>query len=447
MARKRQIKPDFWTSDQIMDLDPITALIFIGIKNFSDDGGIHEYSPKKIKIDVAPNWDSITKAKILQCLEELEQNKLIKSYIIDDKKYFKIIDWYEDQQIDRPTYKLPDETGKISLQKKIKTKEQLNSDMRNFADSSRYRKDLKSFLIQRDGNECFYCGCKTITLTVDHVFPRDSQKNNPDEDNVENLVLACRSCNARKANRIIFTKEEWQKVKQDRRKGRRLFGDRLATVATGENLSKFGANVKPNKNNTQLKIKADSGKTKDKSEFTDKLLNSRRHVDDNPPTVALNNNSNIDINNNIIYNAHKSPTAALNNKNVKKVSSFKKKYKNSNYHEIPIDIHAAFDYLYNFYPCKRDRKKGVIAFANINPNDKLLRKMVSAIKSQKHEALLKEQAGQIVLWPYISNWLNDERWKDEVDRSTPKPLKSKSTSSKFADNVANAYQSSTTGGA
>ena len=30
MARKRMIDPRFWTDDKIMDLDPLTRLLFIG---------------------------------------------------------------------------------------------------------------------------------------------------------------------------------------------------------------------------------------------------------------------------------------------------------------------------------------------------------------------------------------------------------------------------------
>ena len=51
-------------------------------------------------------------------------------------------------------------------------------------------------LVERDGQRCFYCGTEK-DLTVDHVKPLS--KGGSAE--LDNLRLACKSCNIRKSNK------------------------------------------------------------------------------------------------------------------------------------------------------------------------------------------------------------------------------------------------------
>ena len=57
----------------------------------------------------------------------------------------------------------------------------------------------RPLVIARDGETCQYCGCQPgrAQLTLDHVVPRAQGG----ESSWENLVAACRACNARKADR------------------------------------------------------------------------------------------------------------------------------------------------------------------------------------------------------------------------------------------------------
>lgn len=58
-------------------------------------------------------------------------------------------------------------------------------------------------VFKRDNHECVYCGsCKN--LTIDHVIPQSKGG----KDSWDNLVTACRSCNAEKAD---LTLEEYGK--------------------------------------------------------------------------------------------------------------------------------------------------------------------------------------------------------------------------------------------
>lgn len=54
MARIRTIKPEFWTDEKIVELDPWDRLLFIGLWNFCDDEGYFMCQPKKIKMQVFP---------------------------------------------------------------------------------------------------------------------------------------------------------------------------------------------------------------------------------------------------------------------------------------------------------------------------------------------------------------------------------------------------------
>lgn len=57
-------------------------------------------------------------------------------------------------------------------------------------------------VFERDGGVCVYCGSREFP-TLDHVIPRSRGGG----DGVENLALACRSCNSSKGAR---TPEEWR---------------------------------------------------------------------------------------------------------------------------------------------------------------------------------------------------------------------------------------------
>lgn len=52
-------------------------------------------------------------------------------------------------------------------------------------------------VLERDRHTCQYCGYKGDSLTLDHVLPRSRGG----QDNWNNLVAACVSCNINKGNR------------------------------------------------------------------------------------------------------------------------------------------------------------------------------------------------------------------------------------------------------
>ena len=100
MARIRTVKPEFWTSEQIMECSPITRLAFIGLWNFADDKGRMTASPKRIKAQLFPS-DDFTAADIHGMIRELARNGLIRLYVVDDIEYLVITGWHH-QVINRP---------------------------------------------------------------------------------------------------------------------------------------------------------------------------------------------------------------------------------------------------------------------------------------------------------------------------------------------------------
>jgi 5-methylcytosine-specific restriction endonuclease McrA len=55
----------------------------------------------------------------------------------------------------------------------------------------------KRNVMRRDGHMCQYCGAQGVPMTIDHIVPRSWGG----LDAWENLVCACRACNARKGDR------------------------------------------------------------------------------------------------------------------------------------------------------------------------------------------------------------------------------------------------------
>jgi len=63
--------------------------------------------------------------------------------------------------------------------------------------------ETRHWLLERHGPVCAYCGRKVDprTITLDHVTPR---RGLTAYDRRDNLVLACRRCNAAKADKAIL---------------------------------------------------------------------------------------------------------------------------------------------------------------------------------------------------------------------------------------------------
>lgn len=102
MARIRTIKPEFWTSEQVMECKAITRLLFVGMWNFADDKGRMTFSPKKIKAQVFPGDDDVTSENVRGMIHELSSHGLIQLYSVDGNEFIQITGWAKHQRIDKP---------------------------------------------------------------------------------------------------------------------------------------------------------------------------------------------------------------------------------------------------------------------------------------------------------------------------------------------------------
>jgi hypothetical protein len=107
MARIRSIKPDFWTSEQVMECSPIARLMFIGMWNFADDHGRLPSAPKTIKAQIFPA-DDIDSANVRRMIDELAANSLVQVYVVDEKEYLFITGWHHQKIDKRQPPKYPD---------------------------------------------------------------------------------------------------------------------------------------------------------------------------------------------------------------------------------------------------------------------------------------------------------------------------------------------------
>lgn len=100
MARIRSVKPEFWTSGQVLECSRNARLLFIGLWNFCDDQGRHPLRAKQIKAQIYPS-DDLQEKDILGMLSELSKNGLITTYTVDNQEYLQVNGWHH-QRIDKP---------------------------------------------------------------------------------------------------------------------------------------------------------------------------------------------------------------------------------------------------------------------------------------------------------------------------------------------------------
>ena len=105
MARIRSIKPEFWSSEQVVECSPTARLLFIGLWNFCDDGGNHPASTKTLKMEVFPG-DCFPDSAIKDMVDELLKNGLIIEYVVENKGYWHVTGWHH-QKIEKPNKRYP----------------------------------------------------------------------------------------------------------------------------------------------------------------------------------------------------------------------------------------------------------------------------------------------------------------------------------------------------
>ena len=93
MARSRNIKPSFFTNDELGEVNPLARLLFIGMWTIADYKGCFEYKPKRLKVQLLPYDD----CNIEQLVNDLEKSGVIAIYTVQGRKYIKALNFTKHQ--------------------------------------------------------------------------------------------------------------------------------------------------------------------------------------------------------------------------------------------------------------------------------------------------------------------------------------------------------------
>jgi len=105
------IKPEFWSSEQVVECSTTARLLFIGMWSFSDDAGIHPASIMRLKMEVFPA-DNFSREQLQGMMDQLISQGLVLEYEAEGAKYWQITGW-KHQRIEKPTFKYPQPLPKI----------------------------------------------------------------------------------------------------------------------------------------------------------------------------------------------------------------------------------------------------------------------------------------------------------------------------------------------
>lgn len=133
MARSRNIKPGFFTNDDLVELDFATRLLFAGLWTVADKAGRLEDRPKKIKIAVFPADD----LDIDAMLGVLAERGFITRYEANGAKYIQIDSWTKHQN-PHHTEKasvIPPRNGELTVTPPLEQVDSQEQDGGNPADS------------------------------------------------------------------------------------------------------------------------------------------------------------------------------------------------------------------------------------------------------------------------------------------------------------------------
>lgn len=108
MSRIRSIKPEFFTSEDIVSLSPLARLLFIGLWTQADREGRFLWKPATLKLRILPA-DS---CKIEKLLDEIGEHGLIGQYEVDGQLIGLVLKFHDHQHVNlrEPNSKIPPPT-------------------------------------------------------------------------------------------------------------------------------------------------------------------------------------------------------------------------------------------------------------------------------------------------------------------------------------------------
>lgn len=113
MARSRNIKPGFFTNEDLVELDFATRLLFAGLWTQADREGRLEDRPKKLKMAIFPA-DNVD---VDAMLSGLHSAKLIVRYSVNGVQYIRIPSWskHQNPHHTEKASEIPEENGVLTV--------------------------------------------------------------------------------------------------------------------------------------------------------------------------------------------------------------------------------------------------------------------------------------------------------------------------------------------
>lgn len=168
MARIRTIKPDFFTSEDIVGLTPVARLLYVALWCEADKRGRMVWKPRTFKMRWLPGDD----CAIADVCAELIEAGLVVLYG-DDLAYIPGFEKHQHVNPRETESSLPDPEGYVA------------------AGPRKVGKTLREAVFERDGYKCVRCGSDD-RIEVDHILPQSCGGPHI----IENLRTLCKSCNA-----------------------------------------------------------------------------------------------------------------------------------------------------------------------------------------------------------------------------------------------------------
>ena len=106
MPRIRTVKPEFWRSPDVIELNDFQQLLYIGLWNFTDDEGRGAYDPTAIAADVFLRKYALDPRGVTEDIETAFQayaeRDMVTVYRVNGRDYYQINNWHDHQKINRP---------------------------------------------------------------------------------------------------------------------------------------------------------------------------------------------------------------------------------------------------------------------------------------------------------------------------------------------------------
>ena len=183
MARARNIKPAFFTNDELADIEPLGRLLFIGLWTIADCNGNIEWREKKIKAQILP-YDS---CEIKEIMINLDNSGFIRFYSDGDKVYLNITNFDKHQN-------------------PHKNEREKGSEIPEYSESMRQVVDLSTLTINHDKSGLNHDKDGTNPADSLNLIPDTVNKNDRSSEQSVNHDLVSRS--------FEYTWEKWREAKK-----------------------------------------------------------------------------------------------------------------------------------------------------------------------------------------------------------------------------------------